>query len=919
MLLGREAELGRLDRVLAELADGRGGALFVRGEAGIGKSALLAALAERAHRRGMGTLTTRGVESESELAFSGLADLALPLEAELGRLPEPQAAALAGALALGPPRPGERLAVSAALRRLLDDASREQPLVVIVDDLNWLDGPSRECVMYAARRTGAGFSVVMSAREGEYDPAEVRDLPDIAPAPLDRPSALALLGRGSPGLAPGVAAAVADAARGVPLALLELPTMLGARERAGESPLSEPLDLSPRLADIYTARIAGLSHDARRALTIAAAYEGDDLRVVGAACAQAGLPADVLSEGERARLATASGGRLSFAHPTARAAVYQQAEPADRRAAHRAVAAVVDAERGAWHLGLAAVGPDEEVAQALEDAGVSALARRGPGPASLALERAARLSTCPERCARRLLGAGEAAAAAGQHRRAEGLLDEAIATTADAATRSDAVHARAQALTWSGAVGEAVELLEDESRSVAADAPERAGRMLADAALASSGTGDIHRSLDLSARALSLIEGRGCPEDPAALVAHGWSMALRGEGRAAAPFLRRAAARVGEVDPLAHGAQWHNVLMRARLASGHFGEVYRESDALCARAHDRGAVGALPGTLVVFADAAYRLGEWGRCEDACREAMATAADTGQHLWKGYALVVLARVEAALGREEASRAAALGALGVAQTVGIPAGLRYAHAVLGFLDLGLGHMEAAASSFSNVEEVVRRSGIEELVVVPWAPDAIEAYVATDRRDAAERVLTALAGQAARTGSPFLEAVLGRARGIAEDDFDEHFRAALATEGADGCPFEEARTLLAYGRRLHRARRRIEARARLEAAQAIFSRLGAAPWSEQARAELRAAGARGRTRRGDGLTDQEERVAQAAAGGSTNREIAQDLYLSPKTIEFHLGNIYRKLHLRSRTELAALFADESRPPASAAVSRE
>ena len=184
MLLGREAELGRLDRVLAELADGRGGALFVRGEAGIGKSAILAALAERAHRRGMRTLTTRGVESESELAFSGLADLALPLEAELDRLPEPQAAALAGALALAPPRPGERLAVCAALRRLLDSASREQPLVVVVDDLNWLDGPSRECVMYAARRTGPGFSVVMSAREGEYDPAEVRDLPDLVPARL---------------------------------------------------------------------------------------------------------------------------------------------------------------------------------------------------------------------------------------------------------------------------------------------------------------------------------------------------------------------------------------------------------------------------------------------------------------------------------------------------------------------------------------------------------------------------------------------------------------------------------------------------------------------------------------------------------------------------------------------------------------
>jgi DNA-binding CsgD family transcriptional regulator len=249
----------------------------------------------------------------------------------------------------------------------------------------------------------------------------------------------------------------------------------------------------------------------------------------------------------------------------------------------------------------------------------------------------------------------------------------------------------------------------------------------------------------------------------------------------------------------------------------------------------------------------------------------------------------------------------------RTTGQGSGETFARAALGFLELGLGRIDAAIGELEAVERIVTTCGMEEPTLIPWAPDLIEAYMRADRREDAARVLAVLARQAGRSGTRWAAAATARCEGIvADEDFDERFAEAVALHDLVPLPFERARTLLAWGMRLHRARRRVEARERLRSAAAIFEELGAAPWAALAHAELRAAGGRRRETLGDVLSAQEERVAQAAARGATTREIAAELFLAPKTIEFHLGRIYRKLGVRSRAGLVAVLSERQPGPA-------
>jgi DNA-binding CsgD family transcriptional regulator len=267
--------------------------------------------------------------------------------------------------------------------------------------------------------------------------------------------------------------------------------------------------------------------------------------------------------------------------------------------------------------------------------------------------------------------------------------------------------------------------------------------------------------------------------------------------------------------------------------------------------------------------------------------------------------------AARGDAEGSRAASLAALELAEGLGITTGLRFVHGALGFLHLGLDQVDEAIAELEIVERSVEGSGHEEPTIVPWAPDLIEAYARQGRVDDADRVLERLARQAATTGSAVAGAAAARCRGLLDDDFDESFAEALELHDQRPMPFERARTLLAYGRRLHRARRRAEARERLREAHQGFEELDSNAWSRQTEAELRSAGARRRREpHGDELTPQELRVADAVRRGGTNRQIAAELFLSPKTVEFHLSRIYAKLDVHSRAQLVAALA-ERQPP--------
>jgi DNA-binding CsgD family transcriptional regulator len=937
MIVSRATELSRLDAVMDGLATGQGGALVVHGEAGIGKTTLLEALVRRS--RGTATVVrARGTETEAELAFSVLADLLEPVLGELGALPPPQAAALRGALALGPPvtgppAPGDRLAVCVATLGVLRAAARRRPVLAVVDDLQWVDASSRECVEYAARRAGGSLAIVLAARDPGYPPGRA-GLPELRVGPVDEDGAAVLLRDRAPGLAPSVAAAIMQAAAGNPLALAELPATLTADQRAGTAALTLPLAPGRRLQRAFWGRVSALDPPARRALLIAAVYAGPDLAVVAAACQGAGTGVERLGAAEASGLVRIEAGRLDFTHPLIRGLVYSAAQAAERRAAHAALAAALGPDdRGVWHRAAAAIGADEEVAAGLERVGGQAVARRGYAAGAGALERAARLTPDPDSAAGRLIAAGQAAAGAGLADRALTLLAEAAEVSPGEDQRARAQQLRGRMLVWRGRGAEATSLLVSQAGLVASRRPALAAVMYADAANGATMTGSYLEAEQLARRAAGLLRDRGAwdaaargPAGPgpagqgAVLATFCWALCLRGKAPEARLVLGEANRLARGLDPLGPDWPWLHMIRQCHIPLWDFERARAESTELARLARDAGALAALGGLLQVAADTAFRLGDWDAADAAALEAIGVAGDAGQPVVRGWALTIRTRILAARGRPEESLATAQAALRIAESDRISAGLRFVHAALGFGELGLDRTDAAITELEAAERLVRDTGMEEPTIVPWAPDLIEAYARQGRPGDARRVLTTLEQQAASTGSPVARAAAARGRGMVDDDFEPAFARALALDAQRPMPFERARTLLAFGRRLHRARRRAEARDRLRAALDGFGQLGADAWAGQAQAELSAAGAR-RRREPDGsaLTAQERRVAAAVRRGGSNRAVAAELFLSPKTVDFHLRQIYRKLGVHSRTQLVAVLADQpdaARPNGDGAV---
>lgn len=941
MIVSRATELSRLDAVLAGLAAGRGEALVLHGEAGIGKTTLLEALAERAGST-VTVVRACGAETEAELAFSALSDLLEPVLGDLAALPAPQAAALRGALALGPPAagapaPGDRLAVCVAALGVLRAAARQRPVLAVVDDVQWIDTSSRECVEYAARRAGGRLAVVLAARDPWYPRA---GLPELRVGPVDEAGAAALLRSRAPGLAPSAAAAITQAAAGNPLALAELPATLTPGQRAGTEALTLPLAPGRRLQRAFSGRVGALDARARRALLIAAAYTGPGLAVIADACQRAGTEVERLGDAEASGLVRIEAGRVDFTHPLIRGLVYSEAQAAERRAAHAALAAALgyDEDRGAWHRAAATIGADEEAAAGLERVGGQAVARRAYAAGSDALERAARLTPEPDAASRRLISAGQAAAGAGMADRALTLLAEAAGMTRAEDQRARAQQLHGRMLVWRGRADEATPLLVSQAEQVAARQPALAAMMYADASNGATTTGSYLEAERLARRAAGLLRdgsawgagthlaaGTGGPREApgpgpaghgAVLAMLGWALCLRGKAPEARLVLGEAARLAHGLDRLGPDWPWLHVLLRCHIPLWDFERARAESLEAAGRARDAGALAALSGLLMIAADTSFRLGDWDAADAAAVEAVAVAGDIGQPAIAGWVLTTRSRLLAARGRREEGLAAARAALGLAESERIAAGLRFAHAALGFGELGLDRTGAAITELETVEGLVKGTGMEEPTMVPWAPDLIEAYARQGRDGDARRVLASLERQAASTGSPVAGAAAARGRGTVDDDFEPAFARALALDDRRPMPFERARTLLAFGRRLHRARRRAEARDRLREALDGFERLGADTWAGQAEAELRAAGARRRRESGDpggsrgpggdALTPQEWRVAEAVRRGASNRAVAAELFLSPKTVEFHLHQIYRKLGVHSRTQLIAALAD-------------
>ena len=905
VLLGRTTECGRIDGLLEGARGGESGVLLLRGDPGIGKTALL----QQARRRatGMQVVSTRGVESEAELPFAALAELLEPMLDGLSDLPPPQAAAVASALALGPPVPGDAFAVAAGTLNLIVNAAHRAPLLLLVDDAQWLDAASAEMLLFAMRRLDRDrVAALVTIRDGQRSVFDGAGVPELRVRGLDDDAATELLAvSGTRRTSSDVATRLIEAALGNPLALLELPALLDDAQLAGTATLPDPLPLGPSLRRAFDLRLASVPAKARSALLVAAAGESEELATTLGALAAIGLDAEALEPAEKAGLVLLENGRLTWRHPLLRSATYYGASTFERRAAHAALATVSEGVQRAWHSAAATLGPDEGVALELEDAATNARLRRGHVAAATAFERSASLSRSAEDAARRLLEAARDYHLAGRAERTRELARSALASAQDPTVRADLQHLLGVAEMWGGDAASAHQLL-----LAAADAIEpvdegRAAAILADAALACQMSGDVPRTLELARRAHDLAAS-GSSTEPLLLN----TLILAGQATAARPALlelvaARPAPGSSQGDPMFLAATAGHAL----IWIGEHDEARRLFGRELLAARTSGSLALLPFLLACLSELELREGRWQAAYANAVEAVRVAEETVQRNVLAFGLVTLARVEAATAQEEPCRHHVGQALELADELGAGSLRAYALAALGLLELGLGQTKAALGSLEPLAELVEEQGLREPGVLQWTPELIEALVLCGRVDDAGSALARFEADAGMSGNAWALAAAARARGmLAADGFEPEFQAALRGHAS---PFERARTELRLGERLRRERRPTEARAPLRSALDAFESLGARGWAEQARAELAAAGERRARAQSplpallQGLTEQELRIALLVAEGVTNREAAAALFLSPKTIGYHLGKVYDKLGVRSRTELAHVLA--------------
>lgn len=917
MLLGREQERQAIERLLEAARRGAGGALLVLGEPGVGKSALLCYAAERA--AGMALVRARGLESEAELAFAGLSELLRPLLCRLPALSAAQRSGLEGALALGEASPADRFVAYAATLSLLAAAAEHEPLVVLVDDAHWLDSSSLAALCFTARRLGADrIAILFAARAGEQQDLEASGLPELRLAGLAAQAAAGLLARAADGeIAAQVTARLIAGSAGNPLALVELPRLLSAAQLRGQEPLPEPLPLGPGLEPAFRRRIEALPAATGRALVVAAASDGA-LAQIAAALAALALSVRALEPAEADGLVEIAAGRLEFRHPLLRSAAYQRASANERRQAHAALAEALRGERTAarraWHLAAAALSPDEQVAGALEQAAQEARGRGAPGEAGRTLAAAARLTPEPQRRARRRLAAGQSLNLAGRPDEAAALLEQAVGDTEDPRLHAEIQHLRGQIEMFSGSATAARQLLLSEAAAIEARDPAKAVLILADGAGTLLMDGRVYEVREAAERMYRLAEPLGGIPAQASELVMAQALTLSGETSQALASMRRGeslleggglAEKAWLSAGIAHFISWLEQTDDARdMISGFIDEARTAS-----------AVGLLPWPLAVLCNIEFRRGDWAAAYAAGSESVRLAEETGQRNEISISLVWLGRLEAARGIERECRAHLERALDTAALTGGDSIRHVANAALGLLELGLGRTDEAIRRLEVTECFERDQGLRQPTVAQAAPDLIEAYARAGRLSDAESTLQDLERQADETQGRWAAAVAARCRGLLADEqhFERDFEQALSLHEQVPQPFERARTELCFGERLRRARRRSHARDQLRAALASFERLGAVPWAEKARRELAASGERlerAASRGRDQLTPAELQVALAVATGASNQEVAAALFVSRRTVEAHLNRIYRKLAIRSRSELTRLVLEGRLP---------
>ncbi|MFE9694860.1 LuxR C-terminal-related transcriptional regulator [Micromonospora sp. NPDC005806] len=892
MLHGRAGEQGEIERLLAEAGTGRSGTLVIRGPAGIGKSALLEHAAGRA--AGMRVLRGVGVESEATLPFAALHLLLRTGLDRIHTLPDAQARALNGALGLGDVAPESRFLVGLATLSLLAELAGDGALLCLIDDAHWFDQASIDALVFAARRLEAeGVVMIFAARAGFH----AVGLPELRLAGLDGAAAAALLPADLP---PQVRERLIEESDGNPLALIELPAALSAEQRAGRLSPVGAMPVADRVQDAFQAQIAALPEPARTALLISAADGSGELEtLVGA-----GASLDGLGAAERNRLIEIKGSAVGFRHPLIRAAAYQSAPATRRLAVHRALAdaltrspATDAADRRAWHLAAAALGPDEDIARELEEAAERARTRGGHAAIAAAYERAAELTADPVRRSGRLAAAALAASDAGLMVRASALADSATPEVDDADLVAALLQVRAHREFELGAPLAAGRIIMDGVPRVAARSSERATWLLVEAIRCAWFAGDPRLAEEAAARLRTLPES----DSPLAVGALGLTRLMGGDIGGGITLMAEAVdghERAGlGVPGLTFTATLCLVLGRAALGEEITGGVVAD----CQRS---GMIGWLANALQDHGFAQGWLCRYGEATATLNAGLRLATDLGHEHRITHLTCSLAWVLAHLGEVQGCRAKAEEGVASADRQGMVLAAAIGRWALGLLELGLGRPDAALRQLQAIPATS--------IAILSAPDQVEAAVRSGRPAGAREPLARYLAWARHIRQPSSDAIAARCRALVEED-EAHFAQAVHLHEDDAQPYELARTRLAYGEWLRRARRRADARAQLSGALEIFDRLGAELWAERARAELRATGDVPAAPRQAGdplsvLTPQERQVVRLAAGGASNRDIAAQLFLSPRTVGYHLYKAFPKLGVTSRAQLAAIARSSS-----------
>jgi DNA-binding CsgD family transcriptional regulator len=900
-LLGRRTERAVLDRLLAEVRTGQSGVLVLRGEAGIGKTALLDYLQEQAS--GFRIARAAGVESEMELAFAGLHQLCTPMLGSLAGLPAPQRDALSSVFG---PRTAEapgRLLIGLAVLGLLSEAAEERPLVCLVDDAQWLDQASAQALAFVARRLLAESVALVFAVREPGEERQWRGLPTLTVEGLNSGDARALLDSVTPGrLDERVRDRIVAETRGNPLALLELPRGLRAAELAGGFGLPDTPTLANRIERSFMRRLQSLPAMTQRLLLAAAADPVGEVTLLWRAAERLGVGVDAAIPAEAAGLIE-FGARVRFRHPLLRAAVYQAAALPDRREAHRALAVATDPgadpDRRAWHRAHAAAGPDEEVAAELERSAAGAQARGGVAAAAAFLQRSAELTPDPARRAARALAAARAKFAAAAPDAAYELLAMAELGRLDELQRAELARLRAQMAFAERRGSDAPRLLLGAAEKLAPLDRGLARETYLEALGGTISAGRLGRGLTVreAAEAARTAPSAPQPPRPLDLLLDGAATRLTEGYVAGVPPLRRALDALqrsggrSEADimgwlPLAaiapelwDDAAWHELTARA-----------------VGLAREAGALATLPVALTYRAAVHLHAGEFGAAAGLIEEANAIAAATGTPslgyiamllaAWRGEELRALELIDAVV-RDATAR-------GAGRVLGLAG---YATAVL---YNGAGGYEAALAGARRACEY------EDLGFFAWSlAELIEAAARSGASDEASAALRQLGERTSAAGSEWALGIQARSRALLSDGpaADALYREAIDRLGRTRIAFHLARAHLVYGEWLRREQRRAEAREYLRAAHDMFGRFGAAAFAERTRRELQATGETVRKRTVDTpdvLTVQEAQVARLAAEGHTNPEIGAQLFISPRTAEYHLRKVFSKLGISSRRQL-------------------